>query len=78
MNITDENFSPWEYQSITDEMRQRLTIYTPRSLASKLGVSRAAVLAACKSGELRHKRVNSRVIKIESKQAAKWWIGLSR
>lgn len=68
--------SAWECQSLADSMRARLTIYKPKELASLLDISLEAVLTACKRGELKHRRVNSRVIKIESLDAATWWTGL--
>ena len=78
MNETETPRSPWEAQCLADQMRRNLTIYSPKSLASKLGISRRAILRAIKTKELEAHRVNARVFQIESPAAARWWIGLSR
>ena len=70
--------SAWECQSLADSLRRQLEIYTPGTLAAKLGISKRAVLRAIGNGDLRAFRVNSRVFQIESPDAARWWIGLSR
>lgn len=76
--LPPETRSAFDCQCLADAMRAKLQIFTPRELAAKLGISIESVLSACKRGELKHTRVNARVFKIESQQAARWWIGLSK
>jgi hypothetical protein len=69
--------SIWEGQTVADALRRNLEVYSPQSLASRLGISPGAVRRAIKSGKLKAHRVNSRVFHIESPEAARWWISLA-
>jgi hypothetical protein len=68
--------SPYQAQCLADSLRATLTTFKPQELAAKLGISREAVRSAIKSGELKAKRINSRVFIIESIHAADWWVRL--
>lgn len=74
--MTPPPLSPYQAQCLADTLRANLTAFKPRELAAKLGISRDAVRAAIKSGELKAKRVNSRVYIVESIDAADWWVRL--
>jgi excisionase family DNA binding protein len=76
MKLTETTRSPYENQCIADSLAAKLEAYTPRQLASRLGINKRAVLAAIASGELPAKRINRRVFRVESPDAARWWVGL--
>jgi len=63
---------PIETTSTAAQSRCKITLFTPRQLAQKTGISLPAIRAAVRSGELRCLRVNQRVWKIESADAARW------